>query len=243
MVALVYPCSSILKRFLNSKIYIRKRFSKLILCLTNNYLFRLNYYFYFYKNNLKTLNFMEQIIKDNTANPAPLGLFGFGMTTILLNIHNAGFFELNAMIMGMGIFFGGTQQVIAGIMEWKKGNIFGMSAFMSYGFFWLSLVALWILPLLGVTKPDANSMGCYLGLWGFFTLAFFIGSLNGNTIGKFIFGSLVILFFLLSAAFFSGNKTILTIAGYEGILCGFFAFYEAVAIIINEKLGRKLFPL
>lgn len=120
---------------------------------------------------------MEQIIKDTTANPAPLGLFGFGMTTILLNIHNAGFFELNSMIMAMGIFIGG-------VMEWKKGNGFGMAAFTSYGFFWLSLVAIWTLPLFGVTKPDGASMGFYLGLWGLFTLAFFIGTLNGNTIGK-----------------------------------------------------------
>lgn len=186
---------------------------------------------------------MEQIIKDSTANPAPLGLFGFGMTTILLNIHNAGFFELNAMIMGMGIFFGGLQQVIAGIMEWKKGNIFGMSAFTSYGFFWLTLVALWILPLFGITKPDGNAMGCYLGLWGLFTLAFFIGTLNGNTIGKLIFGSLVILFILLSVASFTGNENIHTIAGYEGIICGFFAFYEGTAIIINEKLNKKILPL
>ena len=165
------------------------------------------------------------------------------MTTMLLNIHNAGFFELNSMIMGMGIFFGGTQQVIAGIMEWKKGNGFGMAAFTSYGFFWLSLVAIWTLPLMGVTKPDGASMGCYLGLWGLFTLAFFIGTLNGNTIGKLIFGSLVVLFALLSAARFTGNESIHTIAGYEGILCGFFAFYEAAAIVINEKTGRKILPL
>ena len=186
---------------------------------------------------------MEQIIKDTTANPAPLGLFGFGMTTILLNIHNAGFYEVNSMIMGMGLFFGGTQQVIAGIMEWKKGNGFGMAAFTSYGFFWLSLVAIWILPLMGVTKPDGASMGCYLGLWGLFTLAFFIGTLNGNNVGKLIFGSLVILFALLSAASFTGDKSIHTIAGYEGILCGFFAFYEGAAIVINEKIGRKVLPL
>ena len=195
---------------------------------------------------------MEQIIKDTTANPAPLGLFGFGMTTILLNIHNAGFYEVNSMIMGMGIFFGGTQQVIAGIMEWKKGNGFGMSAFTSYGFFWLSLVAIWILPQAfpidkvaktGVLMADGASMGCYLGLWGLFTLAFFIGTLNGNTIGKLIFGSLVILFALLSAASFTGNESIHTFAGYEGILCGFFAFYDGAAIVINEKLGRKVLPL
>ena len=128
-------------------------------------------------------------------------------------------------------------------MEWKKGNGFGMSAFTSYGFFWLSLVALWTLPLFGVAKPDGISMGFYLGLWGLFTLAFFIGTLNGNTIGKLIFGSLVVLFALLSAASFTENPTIHTIAGYEGILCGFFAFYEGAAIIINEKLGRKVLPL
>mgnify|MGYP006169288203 CR=1 FL=1 len=87
---------------------------------------------------------MEQVLKDTTANPAPLGLFGFGMTTMLLNIHNAGFFELNSMIMGMGIFFGGTQQVIAGIMEWKKGNGFAMAAFTSYGLFWF-YICLYIL--------------------------------------------------------------------------------------------------
>ncbi len=187
---------------------------------------------------------MEQIIKDTTANPAPLGLFGFGMTTMLLNIHNAGFFELNSMIMGMGIFFGGIQQVIAGIMEWKKGNGFGMAAFMSYGFFWLTLVALWVMPAMGLaTKPDGASMGCYLGIWGLFTLAFFIGTLNGNTIGKLIFGSLVILFGLLSAASFTGSEQIHTIAGYEGILCGFFAFYEAAALVINQKLGKQVLPL
>lgn len=186
---------------------------------------------------------MEQITKDSTANPAPLGLFGFGMTTILLNIHNAGFFELNAMIMGMGIFFGGLQQVIAGVMEWKKGNIFAMTAFTSYGFFWISLVTLWLLPLIGITKPDGTSMGFYLGIWGLFTLALFIGTLKGNTIGKLIFGSLVLLFALLSIASFTGNQNIHTIAGYEGILCGSFAFYEAAALVINEKFGKEVLPL
>jgi len=76
-----------------------------------------------------------------------------------------------------------------------------------------------------------------------FTLALFIGTLNGNTISKLIFGSLVILFALLSAASFSGNESLHTIAGYEGIICGFLAFYEGAAIVINDKLGRKVLPL
>lgn len=77
---------------------------------------------------------------DTTANPAPLGLLGFGMTTVLLNMHNAGFFALGSMILAMGIFYGGLAQIVAGIMEWKKNNTFGATAFFSYGCFWLSLV-------------------------------------------------------------------------------------------------------
>ena len=85
------------------------------------------------------------------ANPAPLGLMGFGMTTVLLNLHNAGFFELDDTILAMGIFYGGLAQIIAGIMEFRKGNTFGLTAFTSYGFFWLSLVAI---VLLGEADQD-----------------------------------------------------------------------------------------
>src|SRR5208283_4060075 len=90
---------------------------------------------------------------DLTANPAPLGLTAFGMTTVLLNLHNAGFFELGSMILAMGIFYGGMAQIVAGIMEWKKNNTFGTTAFLSYGFFWLTLVALIVLPKMGLRMP------------------------------------------------------------------------------------------
>lgn len=70
------------------------------------------------------------------ANPAPLGLMGFGMTTILLNLHNAGFFALDGIILAMGIFYGGIAQIFAGLLEYKKGNTFGLTAFTSYGSFW-----------------------------------------------------------------------------------------------------------
>lgn len=101
-----------------------------------------------------------------TANPAPLGLLGFGMTTVLLNLHNSGLFSLDSMILGMGMFYGGTAQVIAGIMEWKKNNTFGTTAFTSYGFFWLTLVALLVLPKLGwSTAPSKEAMAAYLFLW------------------------------------------------------------------------------
>ncbi len=178
-----------------------------------------------------------------TANPAPLGLFGFGLTTILLNIHNAGFYPLSVMIMSLGVFYGGIAQIIAGIMEWRQGNTFGAVAFASYGSFWLSLVFIWVMPRFGLPAADPVSMGFYLGLWGVFTLAFFIGTLKGPLIGKLVFGSLTVLFFLLALANFTGSHAVHTIAGYEGILCGFFAFYEAAALVINEKRGEVLLPL
>ena len=177
------------------------------------------------------------------ANPAPLGLFGFALTTILLNIHNAGFYGLNVMIMSMGVFFGGIAQIIAGIMEYKQGNTFGTVAFVSYGAFWLSLVFIWVAPSCGLPAADPLSMGFYLAIWGVFSLALFIGTLQGKTIGKLVFGSLVILFALLALANFSGSHAVHTIAGYEGILCGAFAFYEAAALVINEKCGRQVCPL
>src|ERR1700733_4692403 len=103
--------------------------------------------------------------KDGIANPAPLGLCAFGMTTVLLNLANAGFIEANSMILAMGIFYGGIAQVIAGVIESKKNNTFGLTAFTSYGFFWLSLVGLILIPSLGwVPKPSDCSMAAYLGM-------------------------------------------------------------------------------
>src|SRR6478672_1062877 len=186
------------------------------------------------------------IIKDSTANPAPLGLLGFGMTTILLNIHNAGIYELDSMIMGMGIFMGGIAQIIAGIQEWKKNNTFGATAFTAYGSFWLSLVALWLIPktMFGSSyKSSEAAVGWYLLLWGVFTLFMFIGTLMANRLLQTIFLTLTILFFLLAAADFTGNAMLHTIAGYEGIVCGLSAFYGCVAQVINEVHGRTVLPI
>src|SRR6218665_3995642 len=139
-------------------------------------------------------------VSDGIANPAPLGLCAFGMTTVLLNIHNAGFFELNSMILAMGLFYGGLAQVIAGIIEAKKNNTFGLTAFTSYGFFWLSLVGLILLPKWGLAeKTSEGAMCAYLGIWGLFTLFLFFGTLRLNRALQFVFGSLVVLFGLLVA--------------------------------------------
>lgn len=184
------------------------------------------------------------IIKDTTANPAPLGLLAFGMTTVLLNLHNAGLFGLGTMILAMGIFYGGSAQVIAGIMEWKKGNTFGTVAFTSYGFFWLTLVALLVLPGLGVGTAASNeAMIAYFIVWGIFTTGMFMGTLKGDFAHKFIFASLAILFFLLAIRDITGSEVIGTITGIEGVICGSSAIYTGFALILNEKYGRQILPL
>jgi uncharacterized protein len=181
---------------------------------------------------------------DITSNPAPLGLMGFGMTTVLLNLHNAGFFGLGSMILGMGIFYGGLAQVIAGIMEWKKGNTFGTTAFTSYGFFWLTLVALIVLPKMGlIAAPDNSAMVAYLLIWGLFTAILFIGTLRLNRALQFVFASLTVLFALLALGDFTGSVTIKHIAGYEGIICGLSAIYAGAAQVLNEVYGKVVVPI
>jgi len=183
-------------------------------------------------------------IKDTTANPAPLGLMGFGMTTVLLNLHNAGVYELGTMILAMGICYGGLAQVIAGIMEWKKKNTFGTTAFCSYGLFWLSLVALVIMPKMGLgSGPETSAMVAYLFMWGVFTSVMFIATLRLNRALQFIFGSLALLFFLLALGDGTGSVVIKRIAGYEGIICGLSAVYTALAQVLNEIYGKTIAPL
>ncbi|PKK95609.1 MAG: hypothetical protein CVV60_00420 [Tenericutes bacterium HGW-Tenericutes-5] len=177
-----------------------------------------------------------------TANPAPLGLLGFGMTTVLLNLHNAGLIPLSMMIIGMGVALGGLTQIIAGIYELKLGNTFGGTAFTAYGFFWLSLVIIWYFPKSGF-EADKVSMGYYLTMWGIFTSFMFIGTLKHNLTTRIVFGSLALLFFTLALGDFTGVELITNIAGWIGIFCGFSAFYSAMAQVLNQEFGKKILPL
>jgi len=184
------------------------------------------------------------MLKDLTANPAPLGLLGFGLTTVLLNIHNAGFYPLNSMILAMGIAYGGIAQILACWMEYKKGNTFGMVAFGSYGLFWWSFVLLLILPKMGLaTPPDPVSLAAYLFMWGLFTLVMFVASLKLNRGLQIVFITLSVLFFLLSVGELTGNSTITLIAGYEGIFTGLSAVYVGLAIVMNETYKRDILPV
>ena len=183
--------------------------------------------------------------RDTTGNPAPLGLLGFGLTTVLLNLHNAGFYELNAMILAMGICYGGIAQVIAGIMEWRKGNTFATTAFISYGLFWLSLVTMILLTKLGwATASNEKAMAAYLFMWGLFTLVMFIGTLRLHVAGQIVFGSLTILFFLLAYGdYASASPGFKQFTGWEGVFCGFSSIYTGLAQVLNELYGKVILPL
>jgi uncharacterized protein len=183
------------------------------------------------------------------ANPAPLGLLGFGLTTVLLNLHNAGLFGLDTMILAMGLAYGGLAQVIVGVMEFKKGNTFGTVAFTSYGLFWWSLVALLVLPKFTFLSPALTmynnaSMAAYFFIWGTFTFAMFFGTLKANRAVQFVFLSLTVLFLLLTARELMGNpQWFNTIVGIEGVICGSSAIYLGIAEVLNEAHNRTVLPI
>ena len=184
-------------------------------------------------------------IKDTTANPAPLGLMGFGMTTVLLNLHNAGFYELNSMILALGICYGGVAQIIAGMMEWKKGSTFAATAFISYGFF-LAFPgdASFVAQVALAAAPDGTAMAAYLAMWGLFTGVMFVGTLRLSRALQFVFGTLTILFFLLAIGDFTAvSPGFKHFTAYEGIVCGLAAIYTGLAQVLNEVFGKILLPL
>ncbi|MFA6279284.1 MAG: acetate uptake transporter [Bdellovibrionales bacterium] len=188
----------------------------------------------------------KMTITDKTGNPAPLGLLGFGMTTVLLNFHNIGLYPLDSMILAMGLFYGGIAQMIAGIMEWRKGNTFATTAFLSYGSFWLTLVALILMPKmdLGVAAPAKDmSMALYLIMWGLFTLGMFKATFLLNRALQFAFGTLTLLFFLLAMGDATGLESITHFAGWVGIACGASAIYAGLAQVLNEVEGKVVWPL
>jgi len=195
-------------------------------------------------------------MSEKSANPAPLGLLGFGMTTVLLNfVHNFGLTPtVDSMILAMGIAYGGLAQIIAGIMEYKKGNTFGTVAFTSYGLFWWSFVALLLLPrqyfFFGIQGPSDLAMAAYFFMWGLFTLLMFFGTLKTNRALQFVFMSLAILFFLLAtkSAIIAYSPTtdvelFTRIIGIEGVFCGMSAVYLAIAEVLNEAHGKTVLPI
>ncbi len=184
-------------------------------------------------------------IKDITAGAGALGLLGYGMPGVLLGMANAGIIGAGSMILAMAIFMGGFAMFTAGLMEWKKGNTYGMAAYSSYGLFWFSFAALYILPALGLAKDSggAGALAAYLALWGLFTLILFIGSLKLSRALQVVLGTLALVFFLEAAGAASGVGTFTIIAGYIGIFSGLAAIYTALAPVLNDIYGKTVAPM
>jgi succinate-acetate transporter protein len=181
---------------------------------------------------------------DNTANPAPLGLCAFGMTTILLSVHNAGVTALSSPILAMAIFYGGILQVIVGLMEWKKNNSFGMLTFGSFGCFWISFAGILMLPVLGLAKgPQPLELAVFLAIWGIFAVGLFICSLKMHRLLQITLAAVVLLVILLVAAQLTGSSLVQNAGGVVGIIAGSLALYMGMGQVINEIYGSRVLPV
>ncbi|MGB3905318.1 MAG: acetate uptake transporter [Anaerolineae bacterium] len=183
-------------------------------------------------------------VREKLANPAPLGLAGFGLTTLLLNIINADLIgrESIGMVLPVGLFYGGLAQFAAGMWEMKKDNTFGFTAFSSFGAFWMALATMVLLEDTGVVEPvPKEGLSVLLGAWGLFTAYMTIGTLKISRALQVVFITLTVLFFLLAVG--EHNETVMKIAGWEGILCAGSALYASAAQVVNESWGRYMVPL
>jgi uncharacterized protein len=186
----------------------------------------------------------DQAVKP--ANPAPLGLAGFGLTTVVLSAVNSGLIPSDAVtvVIPLAFAYGGVAQLIAGYMEFKNGNTFGTVAFTSYGLFWWWFALLqWSLGA-GILKASPNlgtGLGVTLLMWGVFTLYMWVGTFRSNLGLSSVFLLLWITFFLLAGGEFHLGTGV--IGGWVGLVTGLDALYVSFAEIANAQLGRTVLPL
>ena len=186
---------------------------------------------------------------EKLANAGALGLSAFGVTTLCMMLLNTkmiiedGAGPGMAMVLGIGMFFGGLIQVLVGWQEWKSGNTFGATAFTSYGAFWLSFCMIQIYGANYGFNNCAKAMGIYMLAWTLFTVLMFIASLKLVPILTIIFGTASIGFTLLTIGEFSEVAAVSQAAGFVGTLLALEALYGGVAQVINECWGKELFPI
>jgi len=174
------------------------------------------------------------------GNPGALGLAAFGFNTILLQIHNIGLIP-STMPLIWGFFWGGTAQVIAGIIDARRGDTFGLTAFTSYGLFWIGLSFSFLLQWLGVVALDNSSLAWTMLLWGLFTTYMTFGTLRLSRMHFTVFSSLALLFFLLAAHFFGALPA--AVAGIEGLFVGAAAVYGSMAVVMHAQFKRWVLPI
>jgi len=184
----------------------------------------------------------ETKVTTAVANPAPLGLFGFATTTLVLSAANANFSGVTAGgALGLALAYGGLAQLLAGMWEFKAGNTFGAAAFSSYGAFWISF---WVLNNVGGSAPKgANDVGWYLLSWTVVTGLFLLGTLRQNWGLVAVFLLLFVTFLLLTIGAFNppaAGSQPSPIAGYVGIATAIAAYYVGLAGIMRHVSNDKI---
>ncbi len=180
----------------------------------------------------------------STARLSPFGLTGFGLSTLLLGLLLSGLLPPDSLLLTAAVFPGAVLQIGAGGMAMKRGNAFDAILFLSFGFFWMSLIALLFLPLAGWgTAAPSLGLGVYLVLWGLFAVALLLDSVQRNLALQLMFATLVLVLLLLGATLLSGLPALRPIAGMAGVLCSLIAFYIGLAEAVNSAWGRRILPL
>jgi succinate-acetate transporter protein len=181
------------------------------------------------------------------ADPGPLGLGAFALTTFLLSMFNAELVRGAGVpiVFGVALMYGGIAQILAGMWEFRSGNTFGATAFTSYGAFWLSYWALVHFYLGDLVKADAagKAIGLYLIAWGIFSLYMFIATFRINMGLVVVFGLLVITFFLLGIGQAGDHADIHKWGGYVGLATAAAAWYCSFAGVLSSTFGRSVLPL
>jgi uncharacterized protein len=177
------------------------------------------------------------------ADPAPLGLAGFALTTFMLSTFNAGLLPKSAevAILGVALFYGGLTQLFAGMWEFVKGNTFGALAFSSYGAFWMSLWYLFVHS--GLTKADsAQGVGIFLLAWTIFTVYMTVVTARISGLLFALFSILLVTFIVLTVGAFAAAPTITHIGGYLGLVTAFVAWYASFAGVLNITSKQIVLP-
>jgi len=189
-------------------------------------------------------------VAATTANPAPLGLSAFALTTFVLSCSNAGFFKGLTIVLGLALFYGGLVQLLAGLQEFRNGNTFGATAFCSFGGFWLAYGAV-LIPAFGIIAAYPNptafetAAGYFNLAWAIFTAMMFVSSLRTNIATMCVFGFLTLTFLALAIGNFAGGTTWTTIGGWLGIITALIAWYTALAGVLashNSMFNLPTWP-
>jgi succinate-acetate transporter protein len=180
------------------------------------------------------------------ADPGPLGLAGFAMTTFVLSMFNAKLVSSGGepVVLGLALAYGGIAQLLAGMWEFRTGNTFGAVAFSSYGAFWISFWALVVFYAPKIPAADAgHAIGLYLWAWAIFTAYMTVASLRTTGAVALVFVLLTVTFILLGAGNSGGHENVVKWGGYVGLATAVAAWYASFAVVTNSTFGRTVLPV